>query len=75
MIIRVIHVEEDGDDLSESLGEEVVKDQLSSPEMCGSAPTLNSPSEEGSESGFLGRYMDLQQNTGSFAKMYLIHRR
>ena len=49
MKIRVMHVEEDGDHLSESLGEEVVKDQQSSPEMYGSAPTLNSPSEEGSE--------------------------
>ena len=47
--IRVIHVEEDGDHLSDSLGKEVVKDQQSSPEMCGSAPPLNSPSEEGSE--------------------------
>ena len=49
MKIRVIHVEEDGDHLSESLGKEVVKDQQSSPEMCGSAPPLNSPTEEGFE--------------------------
>ena len=49
MKIRVIHVEEVGDHLSESLGKEVVKDQQSSPEMCGSVPPVNSPSEEGFE--------------------------
>ena len=49
MKIRVIQVEEDGDHLSDFVRKEVAKDQKSSPEMCGSAPPLNSPSEEGSE--------------------------